>query len=54
MTDEDRKSPGRPPKYPMPEPIDADPEDVARAILNTPTKREGEWDYLKKYPRRRS
>ena len=45
--------PGRPPKYPMPEPIDDAPEAVARAILNTPPKREDEWEYLKKYPRRR-
>ena len=35
---------GRPPR-PMPEPIDASPEDVMRAVLNTPPKKKGEWKY---------
>lgn len=37
---------GRPPK-PMPERIDASPEEVMRAILETPPKKRGEWKYEK-------
>ena len=35
---------GRPPR-PMPEQIPDTPENVARAILNTPKKKSDEWDY---------
>ena len=45
---ENKKPPGRPPK-PMPEPIDADPEDVARVILNTPPKRHEDWRYVREH-----
>ena len=31
----------------MPEPIDDSPENVARAILNTPPKKKDEWRFLK-------
>ena len=41
-----RRKRGRPPGRTMPEPIDADPEDVARAVLSTPPKKRGEWRYL--------
>ena len=37
---------GRPAR-PMPEQIPDTPENVARALLTTPPKREDEWDYLK-------
>lgn len=37
---------GRPAERTMPEPIDADPEDVMRAILSTPPKKRDEWRYL--------
>ncbi len=37
---------GRPPLS-MPEPIPDTPENVARAILNTPPKPESEWRYLR-------
>ena len=47
-----KKKTGRTPKYPMPKPIDDTPANVARAILNTAPKPDGEWAYLKKYPRR--
>ena len=47
--DKPKRDAGRPPR-PMPEPIDADPEDVARAILTTPPKRRDEW---RLHPRRR-
>lgn len=29
-----------------PDPIDADPEDIMRAVLNTPPKKRDEWRYL--------
>ena len=34
----------------MPEPIPDTPENIMRAILSTPPKREDEWDYLKREP----
>lgn len=44
-----RKRPrGRPP-LPMPEPIPDTPENVARAVLTTRSKKEDEWQYLKDY-----
>ena len=47
MTDQQQKRPrGRPVEKPLPEPIDASPEDVMRAILATPPKRDDEWEYL--------
>lgn len=30
----------------MPEPIDASPEDVLKAILNTPPKKKREWKFM--------
>ena len=39
---------GRTVEKPMPEPIPDIPENVARALVTTPPKAEGEWDYLKK------
>ena len=47
---EPKRGPGRPPK-PMPERIPDTPENVARAVLNTPPKSKGDWDYLKKEPK---
>ena len=38
---------GRPVKNTMPEPIPDTPENIARALLTTPPKKEGDWDYLK-------
>ena len=38
---------GRPIKNTMPEPIPDTPENIARALLTTPPKKEAEWDYLK-------
>ena len=32
----------------MPPPIDASPDEIAWAVLNTPPKKESEWRYLKK------
>ena len=42
-----KRKPGRPPK-PLPEPIPDTPENVARALLTTPPKRDDEWKYLRK------
>ena len=44
-----RKKPlGRPVKLTMPEPIADTPENVAKAILNTPPKKRDEWEYMKR------
>lgn len=40
-----RKNPQGRPQRPMPEPIPDTPENVARALLNTPPKQD--WEYLK-------
>ena len=40
---------GRPPSHDytkMPEPIPDTLENIARAVLNTPPKKEDEWEYL--------
>ena len=37
---------GRPPN-PMPDRIPDTPENIARAVLNTPPKKADEWRYLK-------
>ena len=42
-----KKQRGRPPMKPMPEPIPDTPENIARAILTTPPKKEGDWEYKK-------
>ena len=41
-----RRSVGRPPK-PMPELIPDTPENIARALLNTPPKDKDEWEFLR-------
>ena len=38
---------GRPSK-PMPEQIPDTPENVMRALINTPPKKKNDWDHLKK------
>ena len=40
---------GRPVEKLMPEPIPDTPENIARALLTTPPKKEDEWDYLKEH-----
>ena len=42
---------GRPP-LPMPEPIDATPEEIARKIMNTPPPKDG-WQYMKNHKARK-
>ena len=46
MADKPKRSRGRPAR-PMLEQIPDTPENVARALLTTPPKRDDEWDYLK-------
>ena len=38
---------GRPVEKEMPKPIPDTPENVARALLSTPPKEDGDWDYVK-------
>lgn len=47
MTDQPKRPRGRPVEKPMPEPIPDTPENIMRALLATPPKREDEWEYLK-------
>ena len=47
MSETKQTKPGRKPR-PMPAPIPETPRNLARIILNTPPKKEGEWRYLKK------
>ena len=42
-----KKPRGRPVKYPMPERIDATPEEIASTVLQMPEKKD--WRYIKKY-----
>lgn len=41
---------GRPVEYPMPEPITDTLENVLKALVTSPPKKHGEWDFLKKAP----
>ena len=43
-----KDSKGRRAKRAMPRQIPDTPENVARALLNTPPKKPAEWDYLRK------
>ena len=43
----EKRKRGRPVKYEMPEQIPDTPENVLRAVLNTPPKKEDEWEYVK-------
>ena len=42
---------GRPVEHPMPEPIPDTPENIMRAIVNTPPKKREDWSYLKESSR---
>lgn len=44
---ESGKKKGRPVKYPMPERIPDTPENVARAIMNTPPRKRDDWEFMK-------
>ena len=43
-----KKQRGRPVENKLPEPIPDTPENVAKALLTTPPKKESEWEYKKK------
>ena len=47
MTEKRKRTRGRPVEKPMPAPIPDTPEHIARALLTTAPKDEGDWDYLK-------
>ena len=47
MTEKPKRPRGRPEEKEWPEPIPDTPENIMRAILATPPKREDEWEYLK-------
>ncbi len=38
---------GRPVKYPLPAPIPDTPENIAKAILATPPKKQNEWRHIR-------
>ena len=38
---------GRPTKLTLPPPIPDTPENIMKAVLNTPPKKREDWDYLK-------
>jgi hypothetical protein len=45
-SDKQKRGRGRPVKYPMPERIDATPEEIADVVMRMPYK--ANWQYLKK------
>ena len=54
MTKDRRKDELDPSIHPVLDEIPDTPENIAKAILSTPPKREEEWDYLKKFPKGRT
>ena len=46
---ESKRKRGRPVKYTMPEPIDATPEEVAKALMRTPPKKPHEWKFMRDF-----
>lgn len=38
---------GRPVEYPLPDPIPDSPENIARALLATPPKKQKEWRHIR-------
>ena len=48
MTETEKRPRGRPIEKEWPEPIPDTPENIMRALLATPPKREEEWEYLKR------
>ena len=45
MTEKPKRQRGRPVEKKMPEPIDDTPENVMRAVLSTPPKKDGDWRF---------
>ena len=46
---ESKRKRGRPVKYTMPEPLDATPEEVAKALMRTPPKKPHEWKFMQDF-----
>ena len=46
---EQKRRRGRPVKYVMPEPIDATPEQLAKAVLFTPPKKPEDWKFMQDF-----
>ena len=47
MAEKQKRPRGRPVEKPLPEPIDTSPDDVMRAILSTPPRKDEDWRYLR-------
>lgn len=47
MADKPKNGSGRPLEKPLPEPIDDSPENVMRAILATPPRKDRVWRYMR-------
>ena len=47
MTKSSTKPRGRPTKLKMPDPIPDTPENIMRAVFDTPPKKPDEWEYMK-------
>ena len=47
LTDKPKRGRGRPPKFEMPERIDASPEEIADVVMRA--KPPKEWQYLKRF-----
>ena len=52
MAKKEKKPRGRPPKYPMPERIDASPETIADVVIRAKPKKD--WRYEKETGRKRT
>ena len=48
MAKQEARKAGRPPLA-MPEPISDTPENVAKAILSTPSKKRGDWKFMREH-----
>ena len=51
MAVKSRNPRGRPVEHEMPDRIPDTPDNLARIIVTTPPKKEGDWEYLKKSKR---
>ncbi len=52
-TKRDKRVRGRPVEKEWPDQIPDSPENIARAILNTPPKKDDEWEYMKRERKQR-
>ena len=47
---DDTRPRGRPVEYPYPEPVPDTPENIARALMETPPKEPHEWKFMRHAP----